>query len=511
MSQTLEIQREDKKELYAYQKGDIDAIFDRLDNAPPKHHLLYQLPTGGGKTVIFSEIVRRYLSHNDKKVVVLTHRIELCKQTSKMLTGFGVTNKIINSKVKELPDQNDFSCFVAMVETLKNRINDEKLHLDNIGLVIIDEAHYNSFRKLLNSFKNAFILGVTATPLSSNIKLPMHQSYNELIVGDTIGSLIEKGFLAKATTYSYDVGLTSLKVGINGDYTVKSSDDLYTNTLMQEKLLHAYTERSLGKKTLIFNNGIHTSLYVYETFREAGYDIRHLDNTSSSEERKDILQWFKKTPDAILTSVGILTTGFDEPTVETIILNRATKSLTLYFQMIGRGSRKLPGKDEFTVIDLGNNAARFGLWSDPVNWQHIFKSPEFYLENLRDDQEIEMFFKYSMPPELRAKFSKTADVSFDVDEEHKLIIKQNLRSKVVLDKSLDQHAAMCVDNTETLQEAKMLAKELEDDIEDRIKRYSKCLSQCSKNYREWLVDDYKQRLTLLIGKKYREKIMNEPD
>ena len=512
MSQnTLEIKREEKKELYAYQKGDIDAIFDRLDNAPPKHHLLYQLPTGGGKTVIFSEIVRRYLANNDKKVVVLTHRIELCKQTSKMLKGFGVSNKIINSKVKELPDQNDFSCFVAMVETLKNRINDEKLHLDNIGLVIIDEAHYNSFRKLLNSFKNAFILGVTATPLSSNIKLPMHQSYNELIVGDTISSLIDKGFLARATTYSYDVGLTSLKVGINGDYTVKSSDDLYTNTIMQEKLLHAYTERSIGKKTLIFNNGIHTSLYVYETFREAGYDIRHLDNTSSSEERKDILQWFKKTPDAILTSVGILTTGFDEPTVETIILNRATKSLTLYYQMIGRGSRKLPGKDEFTVIDLGNNAARFGLWSEPVNWQHIFKSPEFYLENLRDDTEIEMYFKYSMPPELRAKFSKTADVTFDVDEEHKLIIKQNLRSKVVLDKSLEQHASMCVDNTETLQEAKSLGKELDDDIECRIKRFAKCLSQCSKNYREWLLDDYKKNLTLLIGKKYREKIMNEPD
>ncbi|BFM44925.1 DEAD/DEAH box helicase family protein [Flavobacterium sp. CFS9] len=512
MSQnTLEIEREEKKELYAYQKGDIDAIFDRLDNAPPKHHLLYQLPTGGGKTVIFSEIVRRYLANNDKKVVVLTHRIELCKQTSKMLKGFGVSNKIINSKVKELPDQNDFSCFVAMVETLKNRINDEKLHLDNIGLVIIDEAHYNSFRKLLNSFKNAFILGVTATPLSSNIKLPMNQSYHELIVGDTISSLIDKGFLARATTYSYDVGLTSLKVGINGDYTVKSSDDLYSNSMMQEKLLHAYTERSLGKKTLIFNNGIHTSLYVYETFREAGYDIRHLDNTSSSEERKDILQWFKKTPDAILTSVGILTTGFDEPTVETIILNRATKSLTLYYQMIGRGSRKLPGKDEFTVIDLGNNAARFGLWSEPVNWQHIFKSPEFYLENLRDDTEIEMYFKYSMPPELRAKFSKTADVTFDVDEEHKLIIKQNLRSKVVLDKSLEQHASMCVDNTETLQEAKALGKELDDDIECRIKRFAKCLSQCSKNYREWLLDDYKKNLTLLIGKKYREKIMNEPD
>lgn len=511
LEDTLEIQVENKKELYAYQKGDIDAIFERIDNAPNNHHLLYQLPTGGGKTVVFSEIVRRYLSQHDKKVVVLTHRIELCKQTSKMLKGFDVKNKIINSKVKELPDQNDFSCFVAMVETLKNRINDEKLHLDNIGLVIIDEAHYNSFRKLLSSFKNAFILGVTATPLSSNIKLPMHQSYDELIVGDTIGSLIDKGFLARAVTYSYDVGLTSLKVGINGDYTVKSSDDLYTNTVMQEKLLHAYTEKSIGKKTLIFNNGINTSLYVYETFREAGYPIRHLDNTSNNEERKEILHWFKHTPDAILTSVGILTTGFDEPTVETIILNRATKSLTLYFQMIGRGSRKLPGKDEFTVIDLGNNAARFGLWSEPVNWQHIFKSPEFYLENLRDDQEIELHFKYQMPPELRAKFSKTEVVSFDVDEEHKLAIKQNLRSKVVLDKSLDQHASMCVDNAELPQEAKALARELEQDIECRIKRYSKCLSQCSKNYREWLVDDYKQKLTLLIGKKYREKVLSELD
>jgi superfamily II DNA or RNA helicase len=512
---TIEIEKEDKnetkKELYAYQKDDIDAIFERIDNAPKQHHLLYQLPTGGGKTVIFSEIVRRYLTNSDKKVVVLTHRIELCKQTSKMLKGFDVKNKIINSKVKELPDQNEYSCFVAMVETLKNRINDEKLHLDNIGLVIIDEAHYNSFRKLLSAFKNAFILGVTATPLSSNIKLPMHQNYDELIVGDTINSLIENGFLAKAITYSYDVGLTSLKVGINGDYTVKSSDDLYTNMAMQEKLLHAYTEKSLGKKTLIFNNGINTSLYVYETFREAGFPIRHLDNTSSAEERKDILQWFKKTPDAILTSVGILTTGFDEPTVETIILNRATKSLTLYYQMIGRGSRKLPNKDIFTVIDLGNNAARFGLWSEPVNWQHIFKSPEFYLENLRDDTEIELYFKYSMPPELRLKFSKTAEVNFDVDEEHKLIIAQNLRSKVVLDKSLEQHSSMCVDNTETLQEAKSLARELDEDIECRIKRYSKCLSQCSKNYREWLVEDYKMKLTLMIGKKYRERIMNEPD
>ena len=500
----IEIEIEDRKELYGYQQGDIDAIFERLDNAASNYHLLYQLPTGGGKTVIFSEIVRRYLSKHNKKVVVLTHRIELCKQTSRMLKGFDVKNKIINSKVKELPDQNDYSCFVAMVETLKNRINDEKLHLDNIGLVIIDEAHYNSFRKLLSSFKNAFILGVTATPLSSNIKLPMNENYDELIVGDTIGSLIEKGFLAKATTYSYDVGLTSLKVGINGDYTVKSSDELYSNMAMQEKLLHAYTEKSLGKKTLIFNNGINTSLYVYETFRAAGFTIRHLDNTSNSDERREILHWFKRTPDAVLTSVGILTTGFDEPTVESIILNRATKSLTLYFQMIGRGSRKLPNKNAFAIIDLGNNAARFGLWSEPVDWQHIFRAPEFYLDNLRDDAEIETHFKYVMPMEVRVKFANTPNIDFDVDDEHKTAIAQNLRSKAVLEKSLDQHASMCVDNSSDLQGAKVLAKLLESDIEWRMKKYTNCLSHCSKNYREWLIDDYKLKLLLLIGKKFRE-------
>ncbi len=499
---------EEKKELYGYQQGDIDAIFERFENKNTNYHLLYQLPTGGGKTVIFSEIVRRYLTQSSKKVVVLTHRIELCKQTSKMLNGFDVRNKIINSKIKDLPDQNDYSCFVAMVETLKNRINDNKLHLDNIGLVIIDEAHYNSFRKLLSSFKNAFILGVTATPLSSNIKMPMHDNYDELIVGDPIESLIQKGYLAKATTYSYDVGLTSLKVGINGDYTVKSSDDLYSNMAMQEKLLHAYTEKAIGTKTLIFNNGINTSLYVYETFKEAGYAIRHLDNTSSSEERKEILSWFKKTPDAVLTSVGILTTGFDEPTVKTIILNRATKSLTLYFQMIGRGSRKLPNKSDFTVIDLGNNAARFGLWNEPIDWQHIFKSPEYYLENLRDDVDIELHFKYQMPPELRAKFKNTLDISFDVDAEHKDAIAKNLRSKIVLEKSLAQHAAMCVDNSDGILEAKGLAKELAPDIESRMKRYANCLSHCSKNYREWLIEDYKLKLTLLIGKLIRENMID---
>lgn len=487
------------KELYDYQQEDINKIFKILEAHPERYNLLYQLPTGGGKTVIFSQIVREYIQRTNKKVLILTHRIELCKQTSKMLTGFGVRNKIINSKIKELPDQDEYMCFVAMVETLNNRLNDDKVELENLGMVIIDEAHYNSFRKLFKFFEKSFILGVTATPLSSNIKLPMKDNYRELIVGDSINSLIEKGFLAKANTYSYDVGLSTLKVGINGDYTVKSSEELYSNFSMQEKLLDAYMEKSLGKKTLIFNNGINTSKEVYETFRNAGFDVRHLDNTTSKQDRKDILKWFKNKPDAILTSVSILTTGFDEPTVESIILNRATKSLTLYYQMIGRGSRVLPGKDEFTVIDLGNNAARFGLWSAPVDWKQIFRSPDYFLENLVSDEEIEQNFKYEMPKELRKKFAKTEIVSFDVEAEYDDIISKGLKSKTVLERSLEQHCKMCVENSEDVFDARILAKELEEDIAYRIRRYSYCISNSTKNYRDWLKEDYMRKLRLMIN------------
>ena len=179
-----------KKVLYDYQQKGMDKIFSTLEKNPDNYNLLYQLPTGGGKTVIFSEIASRYIATTQKKVLILTHRIELCEQTSSMLNGFDVKNKIINSKIKELPDQDDFTCFVAMVETLNNRLQDEMIDINNIGLVIVDEAHFNSFRKLFHYFDDCVILGVTAPPLSSNVKLPMYQSYNELIVGESIGYLI---------------------------------------------------------------------------------------------------------------------------------------------------------------------------------------------------------------------------------------------------------------------------------------------------------------------------------
>jgi len=440
-----------RKELYEYQKEDLAQVFKRIDNCPTNYNLLYQLPTGGGKTVV---------------------------------------------------ENHNFDCFVAMVETLNNRLNDKDIKFDNIGLVIVDEAHYNSFRKLFKFFEDCFMLGVTATPLSSNINLPMNEIYNELIVGYPIAKLVELGYLSKATTYSYQVGLGTLKVGINGDYTVKSSEMLYSNDLMQRKLLVAYEERAKERKTLIFNNGINTSIQVYYTFKEAGYKIRHIDSKINKSDRKAILQWFKETPGAILTSVGILTTGFDEPTIQTIVINRATKSPTLYYQMIGRGSRVLPNKKTFDVIDLGNNAARFGLWEAELDWQLVFRSPNFYLESLMTDEDIERQFVYKMPKDLLDKFSKSKDIDFDVYEEYDKIKEKGLRSASLIDASIEQHARMCIENSDELIEAFALVRALTPDIVDRIRRYCYCISNSTRNYKEWVLDDYTSRLRKAVTNHY---------
>lgn len=485
------------KKLYYYQANDITTIFSRIEQQPQNYRLLYQLPTGGGKTIIFSELAKLFIEKFDKKVVVLTHRTELSKQTAMTLKKSGVQNKLINTTVKSLPRSNEYHCYVAMVETLKNRLKAQKLTTDDIGLVIIDEAHNNSFQKLLGNFKNAFIIGVTATPLSSDVTLPMNKNYNELITGEPITSLIDQGFLAKPKTWRYDVELNTLKTGIHGDFTVSTSDELYSSHAMLSLLREAYEAHSKNKKTLIFNTGIFTSKKVCQMFREAGYAVRHLDNKTPAEERREILAWFKRTKGAILTSVSILTTGFDEPTVQSVILNRATTSLTLYHQMIGRGSRKLPSKKTFAITDLGNNTERFGHWHEPIDWNFVFSNPEAYYEMMSARSASEA---HAIPSDIRSKFPNSLELAFDIEQANHDAIAQGLKPKTVIQESIRQHAQMCIANASSITEALHLSDELDTEINWRIKQYAKCLGNTTKNYKEWLIQDYKQRLQTLIKK-----------
>lgn len=490
------------KELYPYQKEAVEKIFKRLEEMPPNANLLFQLPTGGGKTIIFSEIAKRYIQKYKRKVLILTHRIELSQQTSEVLTSIGISNKIINSEVKQLPNQTHYQCFTALVETLNNRLQENDEFLEDIGLVIVDEAHNNSFRKIFHYFKDVNILGVTATPLSSNKKLPLYQIYNDLIVGESIKSLIEKGYLCDADTYTYEVNLSSLRVGSNGEFTVSSHEQLYTQSVMLNKLIQAYEERALNTKTLIFNAGILTSKAVYEAFSKKGYPIKHLDSTFSDRDRAEVLEWFRNTPNGILTSVSILTQGFDEPAVESIILNRATRSLTLYHQMIGRGSRVWKNKRRFQIIDLGNNLRRFGYWQTEIDWRHVFREPHLYLENrYKDNWDYEMDYTYELPPEVRDRFINSSYEAYSVKDKYQEYIKKGIKPSKVLEESLHDHYERIIGNASEKEEAMELFELLKDEIKHRLKQYCKCIN-ATDNYYLWQYQQYTTRLKKMINNHY---------
>lgn len=492
--------------LYPYQERDLNILFDKIAHLANGDKILYQLPTGGGKTRIFSEIVRWYVTNYQRQAVVLTHRTELCRQTSNTLKNLGIANKIINSTVTRIAGKQPCDCYVAMVETLRNRLREGVFDASPVGLVIIDEAHYNAFRKLLDKFPDAIVIGVTATPLSSNAALPMNKTYQELVVGESIANLVDEGYLAKPTTWRYDVELNSLQTGIHGDFTIGSSDALYSSPAMQELLLHAYQSHSKNKKTLIFNNGIFTSRNVCKLFEDAGYPVMHLDNRHTSEERDTILQWFRKTKGAILTSVSILTTGFDEPTVQTVILNRATTSLTLYHQMIGRGARSLPNKKTFAIVDLGDNVERFGAWQSPLDWHLVFERPEAYIQSV---QHLRTTEAHAVPPELHAKFPNSLQLTFDVQGAYQQALDAGRKPITVMMDAIRQHATICIENSNSIAGAETLADELDHEILWRVKQYGKCLGKVTKNYLEWLVTDYKSRLKVLIQQLMQRNMRQE--
>ena len=159
-------------------------------------------------------------------------------------------------------------------------------------------------------------------------------------------------------------------------------------------------------------------------------------------------------------------------------------------------------KSGFNILDLGNNLSRFGLWTSDVDWHLIFKNPNYYLESLMSDEEIERRFRYVMPDNIKEMFSKSDDFDFDVKDEYEKVTKSGQKSKMVLENSLIQHAKICAENSEDVFDAHILSRELNDDIEFRIKQYSYCILKSSKNYVKWLEEDYKRQLRVRISQKF---------
>lgn len=360
-------------QLRDYQKDLIDkallklTLFDKV---------CMQLATGGGKTVIFSEIAKNY----NGNVLILVDSEELVTQTAKTINA-----QTFEAKNKLFPTSR---IVVGMTPTIWSRLKKTPDILKHFDLVIIDEAHVWIHNKLFDFCKiDCKFLGVTATPVRLK-RVPffigddewsreelMSDIYDDIVCGVGIDYLIENNFLVDEETYTIKIDSSGLKTDNTGEFTNDSINSTFSNEKYSIDVLNQYKQICLDKKTMVFTPNTTINLNLFELFIDNGYNCKMYDSVNSKKtERKEIVEWFKKTSNAVLFNVSCFTKGFDVTDVEAIILARPTASLSLFIQIAGRGSRTTDKiyKDRFIFIDGGGNVDRFGLWSSPRDWEKIF-------------------------------------------------------------------------------------------------------------------------------------------
>jgi superfamily II DNA or RNA helicase/predicted nucleic acid-binding Zn ribbon protein len=308
------------------------------------------LPTGAGKTVVFSEIVRRVLEKG-RRVAIITHRRELLSQAGKL-------NR----------------CDILMVETLNNQIKRGVVNLSSYDLLVIDEAHIGNFRKILEGFEG-FVIGATATPVS---KPPMAQSYGRLINSVGIGELIAQGYLCNPITYAMHPVDTAKIATRMGEFTAQGLDDAFNRPKVYEGVVSEYCKRWRDKKAIVFCVNIEATINTALEFADKldGPRVYAVHSKMSIEARARVMADYIASANGILVNCGIATTGFDCPDIEVVVVNRATKSVALWLQMVGRGSRPTASKKEFTILDFGENVHRLGFWQEARDWGKAFAGME---------------------------------------------------------------------------------------------------------------------------------------
>lgn len=322
------------------------------------------LPTGGGKTRIFTYMVKRHLDKGGR-VLVITDRVELLKQAGGSFDSFGINPEMITAGSS--PDLT-LPCHVAMIETLSRRAEDYATFIASRSMVILDECHKAAFDKIFPYFgKDTFVIGATATPYRTGKQPSLDQFYTDIIQVIDTPELIKKGFLSDAETYGLPIDLTGIKK-VAGEYDPKAMANRYEERKVYEGVIENYNRICPNTKTLAFASNIESCKSLCDKMLQSGLNARHLDSNMTDYDRREILDWFKTVKDGILCSVGILTTGFDQPDVETIILYRATTSLPLFLQMVGRGSRTTKTKGKFTILDFGNNVKTHDFWEANRTW-----------------------------------------------------------------------------------------------------------------------------------------------
>lgn len=322
--------------------------------------------TGSGKTKIFITLAKRALARNFT-VLILTEASKIYDQLTEELPDVGN----INAQKKDgavLPGH----IYIAMAQTLARRpkMIEQLQSLGTRLLIINDEAHVGTATKLLQQLQtnNPLLIGFTATP---DFRFARHLPllYNAIVVGAQPDELVNDGYLAPYRHWGRVLAdFSGLKVK-GGEYTEASQEQVFESKKVYDGILQDLNITKFTK-AIVFTASIKHCDDVYARLIQAGHRaIRiHSKSTTQSYDMAHYRSSDQNAPN-ICVSVGILTKGWDFPAVDLVILNRATTSLPLYLQMIGRGSRIAPDKQSFTVLDYGGNYERHGLWDAEIDWR----------------------------------------------------------------------------------------------------------------------------------------------
>lgn len=340
-------------QLRPYQQEALDSVVSFSEKGIVRQ--LVVLPTGAGKTVIFSHLPQ--FKQKSLPMLVLAHREELLHQAKEKISW---SNPDLTVEIEQGENYaGHVDVVVASVPTLgraqSTRI--QKYPPDYFNSIVIDEAHHAAaptYRRILDYFNPSFLLGVTATPQRSD-SVRLTDVFQEIVYYKTIQDLIQDGYLSPLVGYRIktDTDISGVETN-DGDYNQSQLEDVIDNPQRNATIVAAYNDLVPNAKALVFAAGVRHAQNLALSFGQAHIANEVILGVSSTDDRRDILARFASGETRVLINVGVLTEGFDEPSVEAILLARPTRSTLLYTQIVGRGTRLYEGKPHCTILDFAD-------------------------------------------------------------------------------------------------------------------------------------------------------------
>jgi DNA repair protein RadD len=347
--------------LRDYQRRDLTGIWGQFQQGCRR--LCYTLPTGGGKTVVFTALVA-WLAAKGYRIGIVVHRIELVTQTCDALAAAGLTFGVIARDCEENPEA---PIQVAMAQTLARRLD----RLKDVQLLVVDEAHHAlapTWLTILGAAPQAYLLGCTATPerLSGE---GLKEVFDALLTGPTPRELIDAGWLSDFIVYVPKrlVELKGVRI-VAGDYALGALAKKMNRAFVHEDVLAEYNKHLAGRSAIAFCTNIKHSQTIARYFCDNGVRAVHLDGNTPRERRRAILAQLSSGEIQLVCNCSLIAEGLDIAAVCGVILLRPTKSLALYLQQVGRALRPLEGKSRAVILDHAGNVFRHGLLDVEHEW-----------------------------------------------------------------------------------------------------------------------------------------------